>query len=276
MLKMHLWLRSSAAVLLALFFVATPGMLVHAQVHVAKVIGPKAHYLALGDSLAFGYQPDLNFTHGYANDFEQDLQSHGGSSATNMACPGETSTTLINGGCPYPYLRKYPYVGSQLQAALTYLAHNAGQVSPVTLQIGANDLLSTLNSQTCTFNAPAFTSDLSTLDANLTQTILPRLHAALQVNGVQTGDLVVVNYYDPYQNLCPGLVSDVQTINQHIAQDVGSYGQVVDVFGAFGGPQVPNANICSYTWMCSPFNNIHATTRGYSVMAQAIEQSVGY
>jgi len=30
-----------------------------------KLIGPKQHYLALGDSLAFGYQPNQDYSHGY-------------------------------------------------------------------------------------------------------------------------------------------------------------------------------------------------------------------
>jgi len=35
----------------------------------STLVGPKQHYLALGDSLAFGYQPDLNFTSGYVDDY---------------------------------------------------------------------------------------------------------------------------------------------------------------------------------------------------------------
>lgn len=48
------------------------------QVQAASgLIGPKANYLALGDSLGFGFQPNGDFTHGYADDFFQDLQSQG-------------------------------------------------------------------------------------------------------------------------------------------------------------------------------------------------------
>jgi lysophospholipase L1-like esterase len=60
------------------------------------LVGPKQHYLALGDSLAFGYQPNKDFTHGYVPDLFQTLQNEGTKDVTNYACPGETSSTLIN------------------------------------------------------------------------------------------------------------------------------------------------------------------------------------
>src|SRR2546427_7043258 len=62
----------------------------------------KQHYLALGDSLAFGVQPNNDFTHGYVNDLFQALHEEGVKDFTNLGCPGETSSTLIKGGiCRY-------------------------------------------------------------------------------------------------------------------------------------------------------------------------------
>ena len=51
---------------------------------------------------------------------------------------------------------------------------------------------------------------------------------------------------------------------------------MADVFTAFGGPATPNPTICSYTWMCSFFHDIHATDRGYAVIAGAFEATTGY
>ncbi len=85
-----------------------------------------------------------------------------------------------------------------------------------------------------------------------------------------------MNYYYPYQNICPNTVPYVQLINQHIANDISGYGLLVDVFSAFGGAGVPNPNICPYTWMCSLFHDIHATDAGYRVIASAFENTVGY
>jgi lysophospholipase L1-like esterase len=242
----------------------------------SSLVGPKKYYLALGDSLAFGYQPDFDFFHGYADDFFSNLQSHGVKRLANMGCPGESSLTFITGGCPHPYLRKYPYLGPQLSAALSYLQTFSGQVSPVTLDLGANDLLPDFDPSTCQVNVQQFQTDLQTLDTNLRQTILPQLRAALTVHGRVTGDLVLMNYYDPYQNRCPNTVSYVQTVNAHLANDVSGFGIIVDVFGAFGGATTPNPHICTYTWMCSFFKDIHATDTGYRVIATTFEQGTGY
>jgi lysophospholipase L1-like esterase len=244
--------------------------------HMFALVGPKQHYLALGDSLAFGFQPDLNFSSGYVNDYYSNLKGHGVKSLANMACPGETSVTFLNGKCPYTYLRKFPYAGPQLDAALDYLAFYAGRVSPVTLDIGSDDVKGDINTKTCVVNETQFQADLATLDRNLTQTILPQLHAALIVHGQLTGDLVMMNYYDPYQNICPNSMAFTETINQHLASDVSPFGTMVDVFIAFGGSTTPNPRICSYTWMCSIFQDIHATSRGYRVIAATFESGSGY
>lgn len=120
---------------------------------------------------------------------------------------------FIDGGCPAPGAPPRPY--TQLDAALAYLHANAGKVSPVTLDIGANDLLVDFNPSTCTVNS-SFDNDLKTLDTNLKLIILPQLHNALLVKGRVTGDLVMTNYYDPFQNFCSNSVPFVQTVNQHL------------------------------------------------------------
>lgn len=261
---------------LTLLFLLAPTTFAASHTATSLLVGPKQYYLALGDSLAYGYQPDLNFTHGYVDDFYAHLKAKGVKSLANMGCPSETSNTLINGGCPDSFLRKYPYLGSQLGAALLYLSILRGHVSPVTLDIGANDVLPDINKSTCAINTTKFVSDLATLDTNLTQTILPELHNALLVNGQPTGDIVMMNYYDPYQNICPQTVSYLQTVNQHLARDVSNYGSIVDVFSSFGGAKTPNSNICTATWICSIFKDIHPQTAGYSTIATTFENGTGY
>jgi lysophospholipase L1-like esterase len=239
------------------------------------IVGPKAFYMAIGDSLAFGYQPDLNWDDGYSNYLFSNLQSHGVKDYDNLACPGETAATMINGGCPFSLLRKFPYVGPQLAAAVKYLQGHAGQVSPVTLDIGANDLSPDLNISTCSINAN-WETDLAKVDHNLTTVILPQLVAAMTVNGHMTGDLLLMNYYDPYQNVCANTVPFIQEINAHLAADAQGFATIVNVFTPFGGATTPNPNICNYTWMCTIFKDIHAKDAGYSVMAAAFERAAGY
>jgi lysophospholipase L1-like esterase len=267
---------SSAFLLALVLWFASPGLA--AAKSNAALVGPKAYYLALGDSLAYGLQPNLDNDDGYADDFYTNLQSHGVTHYANLGCPDETTKTMIDGGCPASILRKYPYLGPQLQAAVHFLHKHAGQVSPVTLDIAANDLIPDLNTSTCTIRS-SWASDLATVDTNLTTIILPQLVAAMTVNGQVTGDLLLMNYYDPYQNLCPNTVPYIQLVNQHLLADARGYATIADVFDPFGGAATPNPDICAYTWMCNdPIKllAIHATDKGYSVMANAFEQAAGY
>jgi lysophospholipase L1-like esterase len=239
----------------------------HGQGLSPSLVGPKQHYLALGDSVAFGYQPNGDFTHGYVNDLFQILQSEGTKDVTNLGCPGESTTTFINGGCPFS-----PGTPAQLATAVAFLQAHAGKVSPVTLDIGANDVFRniTVTESGCTVDTNQFNADLATLDSNLTGTILPALLGALTVDGRVTGSIVMMNYYDPLQNICPASVAFFQTVNQHLAADISGFGSIVDVFDAFGGTTIPNPNICTLTWACTPpplGPDVHPTNQGYSIIA---------
>ncbi len=232
-----------------LLFAFVPAALAASSAQPNWPTGLKQHYLALGDSLAFGFQPNGDFTHGYVDDLFQIIQSEGVNDKTNLGCPGETSSTFINGGCPFAPSGS----PAQLTAALAFLQANAGKVSPITLDIGANDVLgdTTITPSGCTVNRTKFDADLATLNTNLTGTILPDLKAALTINGRVTGDLVLMNYYDPLQNICPNTVHFTQRLNAVLTADTKAFGFfIVNVFGAFGGAATPNPNICTYTWMC--------------------------
>ena len=242
----------------------------------SHLIGANQHYLALGDSLAFGFQPNGDYTHGYVDDLFQILQQDGVKAVANMGCGGESSVTFIQGGCPSSIPPHFQYTGPQLTAAVNFLKANPGKVSVVTLDIGSNDVLrdTTITPNGCTINQSQFEADLATLDTNLTGTILPALHKALTPKGQITGRIVMMNYYDPLQNICPNTVPGTQALNQHLAADVSGFGTIVDVFTAFGGATTPNPNICTYTWFTlgcpnspQPTTDIHPTDLGYNVIA---------
>ncbi|WP_051812756.1 SGNH/GDSL hydrolase family protein [Kitasatospora sp. MBT63] len=154
------------------------------------------HYLALGDSLAAGYQSTPDGGHvvgrGYAQDIAKVLGGRAAAAGqafafTDLGCPGESTATMIGGGCPYPH----PYPGSQLAEAETYLrAHHDDRVL-VTLDIGANDI------GHCT--AGGVIDVRCTLDGIATvrtglATVLDRLRAAA---GPHTR-ILGMNLYDPY------------------------------------------------------------------------------
>ena len=127
---------------------------------------PKDYYVAVGDSLAFGYQQaKLNnalatntysealFNTGYVDDFATLMHAKGENPehTINFGCPGETSTSLLGAtnastGCttyPLPIHRNHPGT-TQIGAAVAFLKAHANETSPVTLDIGANDLLAVI------------------------------------------------------------------------------------------------------------------------------------
>ena len=95
------------------------------------------YYLALGDSLAAGYQPDRgpDPTGGYADDVLAGIRAtQPKTTLVNLACPGERSTTMVSGGtCAYDE-------GSQLDQALEFLHAHGRYTRVVTVQVGANDV----------------------------------------------------------------------------------------------------------------------------------------
>ena len=126
------------------------------------VTGPAADgtYLALGDSVAFGYVPpqavpapdysDPRSFVGYPEDVARALHIR----VSNASCPGETTASFLVPGAPsngcenspgssVGYRTEYPlhvpYRGTQMQYALKYLAvHRHTRL--VTIDIGANDV----------------------------------------------------------------------------------------------------------------------------------------
>ncbi len=107
--------------------------------HPQAMAVPATYYLALGDSLAQGVQPNaagvsVVTRDGYADQVYATLHpSRPGLKLVKLGCPSETTTSMINGGiCRYQG-------GSQLAAAVTFLQAHRGRVLLVTLDIGAND-----------------------------------------------------------------------------------------------------------------------------------------
>src|SRR5260370_16392831 len=154
-----------------LLFAFAPAALAASSAQPNWPTGLKQHYLALGDSLAFGFQPNNDFTHGYVNDLFQIIQSEGVQDFTNYGCPGETSSTFINGGCPFAPSGS----PAQLTAALAFLQANAGKATPLTLAIGANDVLgdTTITPSGSPVTKPTSHPPLPPLNPTLTPPILP-------------------------------------------------------------------------------------------------------
>ncbi|MEV4616607.1 SGNH/GDSL hydrolase family protein [Kitasatospora sp. NPDC049258] len=245
------------------------------------------YYLALGDSLAAGYQstPDGGHVvgHGYAQDIAAVLDARAAAAGqpfgfTDLGCPGESTTTMIGGGCPYPH----PYGGSQLAAAETFLrAHHRDGVL-VTLDIGANDIGG------CTaggsIDLPCTLAGIGTAGRGL-DTVLTRLRAAA---GPDTR-IIGMNLYDPYlaawstgdQGRATALLSVplADLLNVTIAGVDAAHGvPTADVARAFGtdaflplvplnGTRVPSNVARILRWTNMARGDVHANDAGYQVIA---------
>ncbi len=244
----------------------------------AQAVSPH-YYMALGDSLSFGYQPNLDFSAGFADDIFNDLHFIDVTGIVNYACAGETTDTFIHGGCVARFAHHGSYTGAQLTAAVDFLKKeaNRGHVSPITLEIGSNDVIPDWDQFTCTAS-PNADIDLAHMDDNLTQVILPQLLDALQSRtNANNGDLHLLNYYNPYAKECPDSAQFVHTLNDHLAADAAQFKiPVVDIYGAFGGDKDMASHICDYTWICdSRFHDVHPTNTGYTIIAKAVELALG-
>src|SRR5438552_3374484 len=140
-------------------------------------VAPAVYYLALGDSLSQGVQPDASGAsvptrYAYADRLYTTLRHRQpGLRLVKLGCPGETTVTMIHGGmCSYPG-------GSQLTAADRFLRAHRARVSLVTLDIGANDPDSCIAKPSVVKLAACAGSSIPRAAANLA-TILRQLRRA--------------------------------------------------------------------------------------------------
>jgi lysophospholipase L1-like esterase len=234
-------------------------------------------YLALGDSLAAGYQPTTGAdpSGGYVGHVLDALQSSGKVRLDNLACPGATSTSMLEGDrCTYDE-------GTQLAQAVEFLHAHHAKTSLVTIDIGANDVQRCVSGGSLDLACVA--DGMAAVSRNL-PTILGALRQA-----APDVPIVVLNYYDPFlaawlagaagQHLAAQSLGLLHTLNGIIAAAAGSVGaEVADVAAAFhsddttltaAGVPLDVAEICALTWMCSR-GDIHANDDGYAVMGSSV------
>jgi lysophospholipase L1-like esterase len=256
------------------------------------------YYLAVGDSLSRGVQPDPDGQNhptdqGYADDLATlgrlvlpQLQ------LVKLGCETEeTTASLITGGrCSYPS-GPAPN-GAQLAEAEAFLLAHRGSTVLVTIDIGANDLSRCIERATDVIDMTCVRTSFQQAPANLA-TILDRLRAAA---GPRV-PIVGMNFYDPFlaawlqgpagqalARLSVELVTQYNDLLEVAYQDARV--PVADVEDAFattnfddlatlptiGQVPVNVARICQWTWMCAPppqGPNVHGRPAGYWVMAGA-------
>jgi lysophospholipase L1-like esterase len=258
---------------------------------------PTTYYLALGDSLSQGVQPDaagasVETGQGYADQlYAALLPAYPGLRLVKLGCPGETSRTMIDGGtCRYPG-------GSQLAAAVAFLRAHRGHMFLITIDIGANDPEDCGSKSSLSKLVSCFSTSVPDALINLA-TILTRLQAAAP--GVR---VVGMTYYLPalaeWLNGTTGQV--IARLSEKLAAEYSellartyaeSGAQVADVFSAFDTPNfgdqvtvpevgtVPRnvALICEWTWACAApprGPNQHPNQAGYKIIAQTFQRAAG-
>ncbi|WP_461085251.1 GDSL-type esterase/lipase family protein [Streptomyces deserti] len=244
------------------------------------------YYISLGDSLATGYQPDVDKDTDVAYTdqlYTQLKQRVPGLKHIRLGCTGETTESLISGGkCDYPNAK------SQLDAALKAMAQHHGKVAYVTLSVGANDILLNCVSPAGTLDGACLNSRSQTMAKNLAQ-----IAGALRQAGTKNTQLVGSTYHNPFlatwllgaqgQQAAKESAPLMEAANTGIAQVYKSTGfKVADVAGAFssndfttmvnvpGAGEVPAnvAKICQLTWACTK-KDPHPNAEGHKVIAGA-------
>jgi lysophospholipase L1-like esterase len=254
-----------------------------------------SQYLALGDSVTFGYMeaqvvPTPNYHDaasfpGYPEQLGAELHLH----VANAACPGETSSSLVNAagpsnGCennpthsPANYRTNFPlhvaYKGSQLAFAVSYL-RNHHDVRLVSLMIGANDFFVC---QETTNDGCASSAERAATASTVTKNI-HRILGAIRNTVHYTGQIVIVNYYSlDYSSSVVNAES--QLLNR--VQDTAAkpfHVKFADGFGAFevaslrSGGNTCTAGLRTQTGpgQCG----IHPSYAGQVLLAQAVERAI--
>jgi lysophospholipase L1-like esterase len=244
------------------------------------------YYLSLGDSLATGVQPigpeesQFRTDEGYVDQFAAIARlSLPNLRTVNLGYPGESTTTMIEGG-----LTSYPH-GSQIDEAVAFLRAHRGSVEFVTLDIGFNDIPE--------YSLESIPVGLANVSRNL-----PRILGRLQEAAGPQVPIVGMTSYDPFltmwllgpegQTIARSSVWDaVVPINAHFCQIYRAAGlRLADVQGIFrttdfetivelpsAGPVPVNVALaCQWTWGAAPpplGPDFHANTLGYRAIAEA-------
>ena len=245
-------------------------------------------YVALGDSLAAGYQPTnpgdrTDPDGGYAGLVRAGLPQPSPPDLVNLGCPGETTTTMAEGGrCPYPE-------GSQVRAAEELLAKlpGDGERALVSVQIGANDV------QRCVVlrgDAPRVDEECVAQGLDSVREQLPDILRRVS-SAAPAATLVAVDYYNPFvvaallgppSQAFARRTEEVQDeLNEIVADAASEVGaSLATIAPAFTSvPRGATAAtpavgpVCSVTWMCAEPPDIHPTDRGYRLIADQVVQA---
>jgi lysophospholipase L1-like esterase len=248
---------------------------------------PKAYYLALGDSFAYGFTnakylaglPPSAFDTGFVDVFAQQLRTIQPSiRVVNYACVGESTRTFMTGPCLGNTLGiglHDDWSGTQLDAALAFLSMHKGEVSPITITLWANDVRELAESCNQDFacildGAPATITRVAT---NL-KTILTRLRSAapqaeIIVTGPWNSAVGTFPITDPLYLQLDGAI-------KHATMDTRvRFADLFPVFNPQGDVDAEAVVICALTLVCLD-GDIHLSDAGNRVVADGLWETSRY
>ena len=216
-------------------------------------------YLAVGDSIAFGYTVDGART-GVNSSFALQLQGLLANKGKpwklyDTGCPGETTASYFT-GCKDK--RFVPFLANQSQhdAALAAIHAHVKDLKLILIDLGSNDLLRAKADNKTPLQA------FAGLQTNLNK-IIPELQQAAP--GVT---IVMANYYDPLENSDPSTVGQLSLVNGALAQLAADDHLVLaDFFAAINTPTAPDPDLGKYVDLAHL--DIHPTALGHTRFAQA-------
>lgn len=260
----------------------------------AQQPGPQPLYLALGDSLAAGMQPDANghdrpTKQGYVDVVARSLaRSHTGLHSRTLSCGGATAGTVLHGGAGC----QPDGEPGQLERAEDILAASPGTVL-VTVDIGDNDIEVCLDGDTGSIDAAC----LKRGEARIRQA-LPQIARRLRAAAPPSAPVIGLVDYDQFLSLwlqgsrgraaARRSLPIIRRLNQLATSIYRRAGlKVADATSRFatedmshsrtlpGHGSVPHAvyAICTLTWACSPEpigHDDHARPAGYYQLGQSI------
>lgn len=252
------------------------------------VHGPKQYYLALGDSITYGYQaskheaglPPSAFNTGYVDVFAARLREiRPDITVVNYGCPGESTRSFLKGPCLWTEFGERlhdSFTGSQLDAALSFLRSHPGEVSPITLTLWGNNVREFVGvcqgDPTCLQSgAVKFIDDVSK--------DLAKILKALRKEAPDA-DIIITGSWDSFIDALVFADPLFQLLNASMAAVAAEHGvRFADPFRVFnpqGDPQREIDTLCALLLLCTPERDSHPSDLGYQVLGDLVWRVSGY
>lgn len=244
----------------------------------ASHAGAGAEYVALGDSISYGYDPNFPwpFTGKDFVGYPTDVGAARGNTVVNASCPGDTAAGFVSTQGADVGCRSYrasddilhvDYQGAQLDFATEFLRSHPN-ADLVTIGIGINDFYSCIVRTT-----DQCASDLEAVKAEYRTNLATILR---QMRTVYDGTTVLVNYPGQYYGTSATFVPSL--VNAEMAKVAPGFGAVVaDTYSAFAAQTAGfNGDSCAAGLMIvGPQGcDSHLTPAGRALVAKTITEAI--